>query len=199
MTEAIRPIVEQIEPFDDIESEHIKDVLAWIDSGAELCRISKPDNPPKHLVSYFLLFDESHQSVMLIDHIKSVLCLPSGGHVEPGENPRTTVVREADEELQIVANFETPFGDNPLFVTVTRTVGHGRHTDVSLWYVIAGNRDEQLNYDKGEINGYSWLELDDVLATDIRELDPCMHRFVGKMQGVLAGVGVGNPKNPDIV
>lgn len=182
MIEVIRPIVEQIKPFDDMESEHVKDVLAWIDSGAELCRISKPDNPPKHLVSYFLLYDENNQSVMLIDHIKSGLWLPSGGHVEPGENPRTTVVREADEELQIPASFETPFKDDPLFVTVTRTVGHGQHTDVSLWYIIAGNQDDQLNYDKGEMNGYKWLKLDDVLATDIRELDPCMHRFVGKMQ-----------------
>ena len=182
MYETVRPVIEQITPFDDIESEHIKDVLAWIDSGTELCRISKPDNPPKHLVSYFVLFDEANLSVMLIDHVKSGLWLPSGGHVEPQEHPRTTVVREADEELQIVAGFDTPFKDNPLFITVTRTVGHGQHTDVSLWYVIAGNRDEQLEYDRREMNGYQWMKLDDVLATDIRKLDPCMHRFVGKMQ-----------------
>lgn len=185
MTETIRPIIEQIEPFDEIENEHIRDVLAWIDSGAELYRISKPDNPPKHLVSYFLLFDEHNQSVMLIDHIKSGLWLPSGGHVEPGEHPRTTVTREADEELQIAASFNTPFKDNPLFVTVARTVGHGQHTDVSLWYIIAGNQDEQLNYDKGEMNGYKWQKLDEVLATNIRQLDPCMHRFVRKMQQAL--------------
>ena len=185
ITGAIRSVIEQIEPFDDIEGEHIKDVLAWIDSGAELYRISKPDNPPKHLVSYFLLFDERNQSVMLIDHIKSGLWLPSGGHIEPGENPRTTVVREADEELQIVADFGTPFKDNPLFVTVTRTVGHGQHTDVSLWYIIAGNQDEQLNYNRGEMNDYRWQKINDIPATDIRELDPHMHRFVRKMQQVL--------------
>lgn len=182
MREVIRPIIEQIDPFDDIESRDVQDVLAWIDSGAELCRISKPDNPPKHLVSYFVLFDEANQSVMLIDHIKSGLWLPSGGHVEPQEHPRTAAVREAEEELQIAASFDTPFNDNPLFVTVTRTVGHGQHTDVSLWYIIAGNRDKQLEYDQGEMNGYQWMRLDDVLATDIRQLDPCMHRFVGKMQ-----------------
>lgn len=186
MAETIRPIIEQIEPFDDIESEHIRDILAWIDSGAELYRISKPDNPPKHLVSYFILFDESNQSVMLIDHVKSGLWLPSGGHVDPGESPLATVVREAGEELQIAASFDTPFSDSPLFVTVTRTVGHGQHTDVSLWYIIAGNQDEQLDYDRGEMNGYRWQKLDDVLATDIHQLDPCMHRFVNKMQKYLA-------------
>lgn len=198
MREAVRSVIEQIKPFDDIEKEHIQDVLAWIDSGAEIYRISKPDNPPKHLVSYFLLFDEKNHSVMLIDHIKSGLWLPSGGHVELGENPKTTVVREADEELQIDADFETPFKDNPLFVTVTRTVGHGQHTDVSLWYIIAGNQDEQLNYDKGEMNGYKWMNLDDVLATNIRELDPCMHRFVGKMLGVLETADNSNFRNTDI-
>ena len=133
-------------------------------------------------MSYFLLFDENNQSVMLIDHIKSGLWLPSGGHVEPGEHPRTTVIREAYEELQITASFDTSFKDNPLFVTVTRTVGQEQHTDVSLWYIIAGNQDEQLNYDEGEMNGCKWQKIDEVLATDISQLDPHMHRFIGKMQ-----------------
>lgn len=178
----VRTLIAQIKPSDDIEGEHIKEVLAWIDSGAELYRISKPDNPPKHLVSYFLLFDGRNQSVMLIDHVKAGLWLPSGGHVEPGEHPQMTVVREADEELRIAANFETPFGNKPFFVSVTRTIGHEQHTDVSLWYVIAGSRKTRLNYDAREMNSYKWLTLDEVLATDIRELDPCMHRFVRKMQ-----------------
>ena len=137
--QTVRAAINTIAPFDELEQEHKLDVLNWIDSGKPLFRISKPDNPPKHLVSYFVLFDEENQSVMLIDHIKSTLWLPTGGHVDVDENPYDTVIREADEELKIKASFETPFGDKPFFVTVTKTINAGIHTDVSLWYVIKGN------------------------------------------------------------
>jgi 8-oxo-dGTP pyrophosphatase MutT (NUDIX family) len=64
----------------------------------------KPDTPPKHLVSYFVLYDESTHKLMLVDHIKAKTWLPAGGHVKLDEDPRITVTREADEELGIVAN-----------------------------------------------------------------------------------------------
>lgn len=32
------------------------------------------------------------------------------------------------------------------------------------------------------MNGYKWQKINEVLATDIRQLDPHMHRFIGKMQ-----------------
>jgi 8-oxo-dGTP pyrophosphatase MutT (NUDIX family) len=106
--------------------------------------------------------------------------------VEIDEDPRTTVSREAYEELQIAAKFDTVFGHDPLFVTVTETRGQGTHTDVSLWYVIEGKNKDKLAYDKSEMNSYKWLSLQDVLETDISELDPHMHRFVTKMQHTIA-------------
>ncbi len=133
-----------------------------------------------------MLYDPESMKLMLIDHVKAQLWLPTGGHVEVDEDPRTTVSREAYEELQIAAKFDTLFGQNPLFVTVTETKGLGTHTDVSLWYVIEGNSMDKLAYDAGEMNGYKWLSLQDVLNTDISELDPHMHRFVTKMHRIIA-------------
>jgi len=185
-TNIVKTAVRAITPIDALEAEHKQDVLAWLESGLPLFRISKPDNPPKHLVSYFVLFDEANQALMLIDHIKATLWLPTGGHVDIDEDPRTTVVREADEELKIAADFSTPFGDNPLFVTVTTTKNAGTHTDVSLWYVIKGSVHEPLDFDPGEMNGYRWLSIPDILATDITTLDPHMHRFTKKLQQHLA-------------
>lgn len=185
MTPSIRliyDIVSGIDPYDEPEVRHRQDVLDWIESGAPLFRITKPDNPPKHLVSYFILYDESADKLILIDHIKAKAWLPAGGHVEPGEDPRMTVAREAAEELGVAANFSTRFGSNPLFVTVGATKGHGSHTDVSLWYVIAGDSTAELTHDPEEMHSYKWLTLKEVLATDIMELDPHMHRFVRKMQ-----------------
>lgn len=178
----IKIAVHKIEPLDDLESEHKEDVLRWLDSGAPVFRISKPDNPPKHLVSYFVLFDEANHAVMLIDHIKATLWLPTGGHVDIDEDPRETVVREADEELKIVADFNTPFGNDPFFITVTTTKNAGTHTDVSLWYVIKGDVNTKLDFDPGEMNDYKWLTLDEVLATDTTGLDPHMHRFTKKLK-----------------
>ncbi len=182
MRHIIRKIVADIQPVDELEAEHQRDVLTWIDVEAPLFRISKPDHPPKHLVSYFVLYDETHNALMLIDHVKAKLLLPPGGHIEPDEDPRVTVTREADEELGIIADFGTRFGNNPLFITVTETKGDDHHIDVSLWYVIRGNSKERLTYDQREMNGYKWLSPSEVLATDIALLDPQMHRFVRKMQ-----------------
>jgi 8-oxo-dGTP pyrophosphatase MutT (NUDIX family) len=186
MKQTILDAISAINPLDDLEQEHKDDVLAWVKSGAPLFRISKPDNPPKHLVSYFVLYDPQSSQLMLIDHIKAQLWLPTGGHVEIDEDPRTAVSREAYEELRITAKFDTIFGHDPLFVTVTETKGQGTHTDVSLWYVIEGKSTAKLAYDEGEMNSYKWLSLQDVLDTDISELDPHMHRFVTKMQRALA-------------
>lgn len=178
----VRRAVAIIQPFDELENKHIQDVLNWIDNGEPLFRIAKPDTPPKHLVSYFVLFDETDNSLMLIDHVKAQLWLPAGGHVEIDEDPRYTVVREAEEELEIQANFDTPFGDTPFFITVTQTVNADPHTDVSLWYVIKGNKRVTLAFDAREMNTYKWFSLDEILATDITKLDPHLHRFASKLK-----------------
>src|SRR5687767_14543986 len=122
MRSAIRKEVSSIEPFDTLEHAHRADALAWIDSGVELCRTQKPATPPKHLVSYFVLVDHDH--VLLVDHRNARLWLPSGGHVEPDEHPRATVVRELQEELGLDLS-DPP--DAPLMLTVSETVGitHG--------------------------------------------------------------------------
>lgn len=181
----VRNAVACINPFDDLELEHQQDVLGWIDSDAPIFRISKPDNPRKHLVSYFVLFDEATNRIMLIDHIKSNSWLPPGGHIDPDEDPRNTAIREAKEELGIDASFDTKFGNNPLFVTVTVTKGCNFHTDVSLWYVIRGNSKQELEFDTNEIRGYKWLSPEEILAMDIGRLDPHMHRFIQKAQAEL--------------
>ena len=97
MRQNIRNELCSIAPLDELERRHIAEALAWIDSGAELCRLAKPATPPQHLVSYFVVVDDGH--VLLVDHRNAQLWLPSGGHVEAGEHPRETVVRELQEEL----------------------------------------------------------------------------------------------------
>ncbi len=170
----IKEEIGKITPYDVLEQEHLESSLHWIDSGVELCRIKKPDDPPKHLVSYFVVVDEEY--VLLVDHKKARLWLPSGGHVEPGEHPKDTVKREAYEELQLEADFML---DSPLMITCTLTVGRtAGHTDVSLWYVLRGNRHDVLTYDRDEVHTIQWFHIAHI---PFQQSDPHMKRFLSKL------------------
>jgi pimeloyl-ACP methyl ester carboxylesterase/8-oxo-dGTP pyrophosphatase MutT (NUDIX family) len=182
----VRQAVAAIEPFDALEREHKADVLSWIGSGVPIFRIEKPDKPDKHLVSYFVLYDEAQNLFMLIDHAKAKLWLPPGGHVDIDEDPKQTVIREAKEELAIDAEFLPQFGDKPVFVTVTTTIGYGNHTDVSLWYIIRGDSSIDLRYDSREMGGYKWFSPEEILTSDGTQFDPHIQRFIRKMQGVMS-------------
>ena len=174
MRRELRAEIAAIEPLDELEREHIADVIAWIDSGVELCRITKPATPAKHLVSYFVLVDA--ENVLLVDHKNAQLWLPTGGHVEPGEHPRSTVARELREELGI--ELEHPL-ELPLLVTCSTTVGlSAGHTDVSLWYVVNADRRRDLHWDKDEFNSVEWFTF--TQARDVRS-DPHLGRFLRKL------------------
>jgi 8-oxo-dGTP pyrophosphatase MutT (NUDIX family) len=174
MRAAIRLEIESIHPLDDLEEAHRSEALAWVDSGASLFRIAKPDVPPKHLVSYFVLVDGEY--VLLVDHRQDQLWLPTGGHVEPDEHPRAAVLRELREELEIDPENEVAY---PMFITCTTTVGlTARHTDVSLWYVVACSRHKPLKHDSTEFADLRWFHFSEV---PLSRADPHLDRFLRKL------------------
>jgi len=175
MRAEIRAEITTISALDDLEQQHIDSAIAWIDSGAELCRIAKPATPPIHLVAYFVVVDDGH--LLLVDHKNAQLWLPTGGHVDPDEHPRTTVARELAEELGITASHAIA---PPLMLTATTTVGlTAGHTDVSLWYVIHASRSQTMTFDDSEFNSVRWFPFD---AIPISHTDPHLHRFVKKLE-----------------
>lgn len=176
MRVSIREEVGRICPLDELEHASKLDVLDWIDSGAELCRLEKPATPPKHLISYFAVVDGDY--LLLVDHINAELWLPTGGHVDPGEHPRDTALREAREELSIDGEF---LREGPIFLTITETVGRtAGHTDVSLWYVIRGDRNAPLRFDRSEFHEARWFHRSDVPT---HRTDKHMSRFLRKLYG----------------
>lgn len=169
----IRDEVEHIRPLDALERAHRKEVLAWIDSDAELCRRHKPATPPKHLVSYVVVTNGSH--LLLVDHKNAQLWLPTGGHVEPGEHPRTTAARELKEELGL--EMAHPMGA-PRFLTCAETVGPGSgHMDVSLWYVAHAELGQPLKFDGNEFESVRWFKFADIPHG---RTDPHLPRFLEK-------------------
>ncbi len=174
MRNFIRAEISKIKPLDEEEKLTQVEVLQWIDSGQELCRITKPDNPPKHLVSYFALVDGDN--ILLVDHINAQLWLPTGGHVEPNEHPRDTAIRELKEELGIKAQF---LRQQTYLITSTETVGKTKgHTDVSIWYAFKGDRNIKLGYDDSEFKEARWFHKDEI---PMNKTDPEMARFIRKL------------------
>ena len=171
---AIYQEVAQVEPFDKLERTTQQDILEWIDSGDELCRLEKPATPPKHLIVYFVVVNGDR--LLLVDHINAELWLPPGGHVEPNEHPRATVLREAMEELSLDARY---LEEGPVFLSEVRTVGKtAGHTDVSLWYVLRGACDEQIAFDNSEFLRVQWFHKDEV---PLHRTDPHLSRFMSKI------------------
>lgn len=173
----IRADIASIRPWDACERDHQAAALRWIDSGAGIYRVSKPADPPMHLVAYFAVVDDGH--VLLVDHRNARLWLPSGGHVEPNEHPLVTVRREAQEELAIEADF---LAERPIMISVSETVGlTAGHTDVSLWYALRGNRAVEIDYDEQEFLGVKWFGLSEL---PLGRTDPHMSRFAQKLRSI---------------
>jgi 8-oxo-dGTP diphosphatase len=186
--DAARSLAAAVRPLDPKEADDQARILAWIDSGAQLFRTAPPATPPCHLVVYFALLDEASRALLLVDHRKAGLWLPTGGHVEDGEDPRDTVRREALEELGITPAFHDRAGaGTPLFLTVTATRGDHSHTDVTMWFVLRGDRDMSLAPDPGEFSDARWFSLDGQPGWPTGLYDPEMERFARKLTRALDG------------
>ena len=176
MQTIIHHLIHSLEPFDSIETDHITFTNKWISSGAPLFRIHKPAIPDTHLVSYFLLIDPTTNKLLLVDHKKSGLWLPAGGHIEPEEHPKETVKREVVEELGIEADF---LHDDPIFLTVTETVGQtAGHTDVSLWYILKGSATSSYDFDSSEFKKIEWFSPQEI---PYHRSDPHLKRCLLKL------------------
>ena len=174
-------LVAGVSPFDEREAADQAGILAWIASGQPLFRTQPPDVPSQHLVSYFVPVDPAGTSVLLGAHRKAGLWLPPGGHVEDGEDPRQTVLREAREELDIHATFHPLAGASPLFLTVTPTNETSSHLDVSLWFLIAVGREDELRPDPREYTQVRWFDLGPDKDWPGDTYDPEMSRFAAKL------------------
>ena len=184
--ERVAAALRAIEPWDATEAGHCSDALAWVRSGAPIWRTAKPATPPKHLVAYFLLVDAGVRSCLLVDHRLAELWLPTGGHVEPGEDPAATVARECREEVGFTAPLLGGLSSQPLFVTQRVTGGRDPgHVDVSLWYVCDADASRPIEFDPREFGAARWWPFDELAAG--ARIDPNLPRFLEKLLGQLGG------------
>ncbi|MBM7783778.1 NUDIX hydrolase [Tenggerimyces flavus] len=195
----IHQLIAAIPPLDGLEAEHQTQALRWLERTDDVFRRVKPATPSPHLVAYTVLVDPADRSSLLVHHRNAGLWLPPGGHVEPDEYPADAADREVREELGIVPRFADP-ARRPAFVTVTETVGidHG-HTDVSLWFLLLGERDLALTTDLAEFTEARWWSPAEVRAAEAGSFDPHYARFSRKVTAGLvwdldAPIGLAAPR-----
>lgn len=181
----VRDLIAGMSPsHDPLEHEHRAQALAWIDSGAPLWRTEAPATPDPHLVTYIVPFDAATGRVLLVDHRKAGLWLPPGGHAEPGEDPRATVVREAREELDVAAVFHSLTDDLPLLLTATPTRGARPHTDVSLWFLIDLPATTAIRPDPSEFAAARWVSVGGHDFVPGVTCEPHLHRLEAKLRSL---------------
>jgi 8-oxo-dGTP diphosphatase len=88
------------------------------------------------------------------------------------------VRREAVEELGVSAELDAAFGDRPFFLTMTETVGPPamRHTDVSLWFALAGRVGQPLHPDQREFAGVRWWTVQELRHAGLDRFEPHLLR-----------------------
>jgi 8-oxo-dGTP diphosphatase len=129
-----------------------------------------------------VLVDAGARSCLLVDHRSAGLWLPTGGHVEPGEDPVSTVARECGEELGFTAPLLDGLTSQPLFVTQCMTSGlDAGHRDVSLWYVCDADARRPVELDPREFRAARWWRFDELAAADAACFHPHFHRFLRKL------------------
>ncbi|MGA5143232.1 NUDIX domain-containing protein [Streptomyces azureus] len=175
-------LIGAIETWDDLERTHRETATQWSASGASDHRARKPDVSAVHLVSYFVVLDDTLGQLLLVAHRKAGPWPPAGGHVEVAESPWAAAIRECREELGTEAVASPITGEVPLFLTVTRTRGQRAHTDLSLWHLLNAGADTITSYDQGEFDAIRRLTYEQVLEESAGLLDPHMHRFTRKLQ-----------------
>ncbi|WP_249643839.1 NUDIX domain-containing protein [Nocardia sputi] len=181
-TAAIADLVAAITSIDEVEQQHIEQALAWLAQTDDIFRRVPPATPPQHLVAYVVLVDPAERGIYLGRHRKSGLELPMGGHLALGEDPCTAARREAREELGFDPRFDV-VGDQPLFLTVTPTVGPtAGHVDISLWHVARGDRARNYDLDPAEFDGGRWWDLD---PHGLPGTDPHLPRFIRKLDSAI--------------
>ncbi len=135
-----------------------------------------------HYCAFFLPYDQVAGKIYLGHHIKANDWIPPGGHIEPGETPSDTAVREMMEELQttITKDLLEPF--NLSVKPINRPeVGCMAHYDV--WHLVhlpaqAGIR---FDYLKSEYYDARWFTVSDGVKMITK--NPDFAAIINSLQG----------------
>lgn len=118
---------------------------------------TKKEGNPHHYCSFFLPYDRRAGKIYLGHHIKADDWIPPGGHIEPGETPAVTAIREMQEELkaEITKDVLEPFD---LSVKPINRPGNGCMTHYDVWHLV-NLKLQEFDYLKSEYYDARWFTI----------------------------------------
>ncbi len=118
----------------------------------------RSENKENHFCVYFLPYNPISQKIFIIYHKKAGRWLITGGHIEKGESPLKTVVREIKEELGIELT-KKQIG-NPFLLTITKINNLPQicRTHFDLWYLLPTDG-RNFQTDSEEFNQSKWVTI----------------------------------------
>jgi len=178
----VHDLVRDITPGDAVEAEHQANTLRWLEATDDVFRRVKPATPTGTSCPTWRSSTRLMAAACWWTTSTRACGSRRAGHVKPGEHPAATARREIREELAIEPVFIEDAA-RPSFITVTRTTGTDRgHLDVSLWFLLVGERGMPLTIDRAEFTDACWWTPADVLAAGPGRFDPHYWRFMTKMR-----------------
>ncbi|MCP2325652.1 8-oxo-dGTP pyrophosphatase MutT (NUDIX family) [Hamadaea flava] len=137
-----------------------------------------------HLTASAVVLDVTARRVLLVHHLGADMFLFPGGHVEPGEAPHTTAIREVAEETGLTIDLVSPTPDltalygmgmtpAPMPFLVARmpapvwpdSVQH-EHTD--FLYLATGDSRAPLTMQADEVGSIVWAHVNELHRLNIR-------------------------------
>lgn len=123
---------------------------------------TKAEGNSSHLCTFFLPFDKGKNMIYLGHHKKADDWIPPGGHIEPGETPVETAVREMEEELgvKISPDILRPWN---LSVKYIGRPEQGCEYHYDIWY-LALMPTQKFAYLKSEYYDARWFTIPESLS-----------------------------------
>lgn len=130
-------------------------------------KLTREENPEEHFCSFFIPFDKNINKVFLGHHIIADDWIPPGGHIEKGELPNQTVLREFKEELHFDIKNHNITLYNISIIPVRKSIRPCKiHFD--FWHIVDIPQTKFI-FDTKEFYDANWFTLSNALRIMKRE------------------------------
>ena len=122
--------------------------------------LTREENPTSHCCAMIVPYDPISHNIFIVHHKKAKSWVFPGGHIDKGETPPQTAIRETAEELGITnAKLEGPFGMQMLFIMNPKTPCR-EHYDI---FYTAPISPEKITPDTREFFATKWVSIPEAM------------------------------------